>query len=169
MDLFDREILIVLRDGNSKKFEEILQEGAGADERTLITRRGEIEFALVMVKSSENDCVMRPFLLYVGLDPRKRVVHDPVLECAEVATCLTCRDSKTIIENLTKTRISKHRILCYVQEIGTFMAKGRGEASVQKSHLLYKTPNLNCAHYRYLKETSKDQNIMTYVKRWSLR
>lgn len=43
-----------------------------------------------------------------GLGPRKRVVHDLVLECAEAAAYLTYRDSKTVIENLTKTRVSKH-------------------------------------------------------------
>jgi len=45
-------------------------------------------------------------------------VDDLVLESAEAATLLTYRDTKTIIEGLTKARTSKHRIHGYVQRVG---------------------------------------------------
>jgi transposase-like protein len=110
---------------------------AGTAKRKLVTRHGKIEFTLVKVKSLENDSILRPFLLYAGLEPKKRNVDDLVLECAEAATYLTYRDSKTVIENFTKTRISKHRIHSYVQEIGAFMDKERKETALKKVGLLY--------------------------------
>ena len=110
---------------------------AGTAKRKLVTRHGKIEFTLVKVKSLENDSILRPFLLYAGLEPKKRIVDDLVLECAEAATYLTYRDSKTVIENFTKTRISKHRIHSYVQEIGAFMDKERKETALKKVGLLY--------------------------------
>ena len=56
---------------------------AGTTKRTLETRHGTVEFRLVKVRSMENWSVMRPFLLYIGLEPRRRVVDDLALECAE--------------------------------------------------------------------------------------
>jgi len=89
------------------------------------------------VKSLENGSIMRPFLLYIGLEPRKRVVEDLVFECAEAATYLTYRDSKTVIENLTKANVSKHRIHTYVQTVGAFIDEERRKATDQKADLLY--------------------------------
>jgi len=37
--------------------------------RTIITRHGKIEFKVIKVKSLENGSVMRPLLLYIGLEP----------------------------------------------------------------------------------------------------
>ena len=74
---------------------------AGTTKRTLLTRHGEIEFKLARVHDLQNDCYFRPLLLYVGVLPKKRIVDDLTIECAEVATYLTYRDSKTVIENLT--------------------------------------------------------------------
>jgi len=37
--------------------------------RTLITRHGKIELMLIKVKSLEKGSVMRPLLLYIGLEP----------------------------------------------------------------------------------------------------
>jgi len=88
---------------------------AGTVRRAIITRHGKIEFMLIKVKSLENGSVMRPLLLYIGLEPWKRVVDDLDFECAEVATYLTYRDSKTLIEALTKAEVPKHRIHSYVQ------------------------------------------------------
>ena len=86
--------------GEDKKFKR-----AGTAERTLITRHGTIEFRLVKVKSHENGSILRPFLLYIGVEPKRRIVDDLVFECAETATYLTYRDSKTVIENLTKAKV----------------------------------------------------------------
>jgi hypothetical protein len=47
------------------------------------------------------------------------------LECAEVATYLTYRDSKAVIENLTHTEISKNRIHACAQKVGDFMNQTR--------------------------------------------
>jgi len=66
---------------------------AGTTRRTLETRYGTVEFRLVKVRSMENGSMMSPLLLYIGLEPRKRIVDDLVLECAETATHLTYRDS----------------------------------------------------------------------------
>jgi len=44
-----------------------------------------------------------------------KVVDDLDFECADAATYLTYRDSKTVIEALTKAEVSKHRIHSYVQ------------------------------------------------------
>jgi transposase-like protein len=110
---------------------------AGTTGRTLLTRHGRIEFMLAKVKSLENDSMLRPLLLYIGVEPRRRIIHDLVLECAEAATFLTYRDSKTVVESLTKTRISKHRIHSYVQEIGVLMEGERREEAVAETDLLY--------------------------------
>jgi len=110
---------------------------AGTAERTLITRHGIIEFRLVKVRSLENGSIPRPFLLYIGLEPWKRIVNDIDFECAETATYLTYRDSKTVIENLTKAEVSRHRIHTYVQTIGSFIDEERREATDQKADLLY--------------------------------
>jgi transposase-like protein len=110
---------------------------AGTTDRTLETRHGTIEFKLVKVKSLENGSILRPFLLYIGLEPWKRIVEDLDFECAETAAILTYRDSKTVIENLTKAKVSKHRIHSYVQKVGAFINKERREAGNWKVDLLY--------------------------------
>jgi len=110
---------------------------AGTTKRTLLTRHGKIEFTLVKVKSLENDSILRPLLLYVGIEPWKRVVDDLDFECAEIATYLTYRDSKTVIENLTKAKVSKHRIHSYVQKVGSFIDKERRRSEERKIKLLY--------------------------------
>ena len=110
---------------------------AGTAKRTLTTRHGTVEFKLVKVKSLENGSVMRPLLLHMGLEPRRRVVDDLALECAEVATYLTYRDSKTVIESLTKARVSKHRIHSCVQKVGAFIDGERREAAARRVDLLY--------------------------------
>jgi len=68
---------------------------------------------------------MRPLLLYIGVEPRRRIVEDLAVECAEAATYLTYRDSKTLIENLTYATISKNRIYQCVQTVGGFMNQER--------------------------------------------
>lgn len=110
---------------------------AGTDDRTFITRHGTMEFKLVKVRSLENESILRPFLLDIGVEPRKRVVEDLDFECAETATYLTYRDSKTVIENLTKANVSKHRIHTYVQKIGSFIDRERRETRGGKVDLLY--------------------------------
>lgn len=110
---------------------------AGTAERMLITRHGIIEFRLVKVKSHENKSILRLFLLYMGLEPRRRIVDDLAFECAETATYLTYRDTKTVIENLTKAKVSKHRIHCCVQKVGAFIDTERRETGNEKVDLLY--------------------------------
>ncbi len=56
-------------------------ERAGTTDRTLSTRHGRIEFRLAKIRSLENNCIMRPLLLYVGVEPKKRIVDDLSLEC----------------------------------------------------------------------------------------
>ena len=119
------------RDGG-KKFRR-----AGTTERTLITRHGKIAFRLVKVKSLENASILRPFLLYMGVEPRKRAVDDFVFECAETATYLTYRDSTTVIERLTRARVSRHRIHASVQTVGAFIDKERRGAGGEKVGHLY--------------------------------
>jgi transposase-like protein len=118
--------------GGDKRFRR-----AGTAKRTLETRHGTVEFRLVKVRSMENGSMMRPLLLYIGLEPRKRIVDDLVLECAEVATYLTYRDSKKVIQNLTSAEASKHRIHYCVQKVGAFIEQERREAAARKVDLLY--------------------------------
>ena len=92
---------------------------------------------MVKVRSLENGSIMRPLLLHIGVEPRKRIVDDLVLESAEAATYLTYRDTKTIIEGLTKAETSKHRIHGYVQRVGTYMDKERRKAAKEKVDLMY--------------------------------
>ena len=80
----------------------------------------------------ENGSIMRSFLLYIGLEPWKRIVEDLDFECAETATYLTYRDSKTVIENLTKAEVSRHRIHSYVQKVGSFIDKERRRSEERK-------------------------------------
>ena len=110
---------------------------AGTIDRTLVTRHGTIEFKLAKVRSLENESILRPLLLDIGLEPWKRIVEDLVFECAETASILTYRDSKTVIENLTKANVSKHRIHAYVQKVGAFIDKERRETATGKVDLLY--------------------------------
>jgi transposase-like protein len=98
---------------------------AGNTNRTLNTRHGKITFKLAKLYSIENSNIIRPLLLYVGIEPKKRVIDDLTLECAETATYLTYRDSKTIIENLTHAKVSKDRIHVCVQKVGDFMNQTR--------------------------------------------
>jgi hypothetical protein len=120
---------------------------AGTTDRTLVTRHGTIAFKLAKVRSLENASILRPFLLYIGLEPWKRIVNDLDVECAETATYLTYRDAKTVIETLTKTKVSKHRIHSYVQKVGAFIDKERRATGTEKVDLLYadgtKTHGLN--------------------------
>jgi|GEM_PF-1961368 len=93
--------------------------------RTLKTRHGNIELKLVIVHNLENNSYFRPLLLYLGVSSRQRIVDDLDLECAETATYLTYRDSKTVLENLTHTTVSKNRIHTCVQKVGNFMNQER--------------------------------------------
>lgn len=65
---------------------------AGTARRTLVTRHGTISLRVVKVRSLENGSIMRPLLLHLGVEPRRRIVDDLVLESAEAATLLTIRD-----------------------------------------------------------------------------
>jgi transposase-like protein len=109
---------------------------AGTTSRTLHTRHGKIEFKLVKVYDLGNDCYFRPLLVYVGVLPKKRIVDDLVLECAEIATYLTYRDSKSVIENLTDAKVSKCRIYDCVQKLGAFMNEERRKAPILDQDLI---------------------------------
>lgn len=121
---------IYLRDPN-RKFSR-----AGSTSRTLKTRHGQIEFKLAKVRCLENDCIMRPLLLYVGVEPKRRIVDDLVFECAEIATYLAYRDSKTVIENLTNAEVSRSRIHGCVQRVGEFMNNERRKSSDSNHDLI---------------------------------
>jgi len=69
----------------------------------------------------ENNSILRPLLLDMGVEAWRRVVEDLDFECAETAAYLTYRDTKTVIENLTKAKVSKHRIHSCVQKVGSFI------------------------------------------------
>lgn len=77
----------------------------GTKNRTLQTRHGKVGFRLAKVHDLESDCYFSPLLLYFGIRPRQRIVDDLVLECAELATYLTYRDSEMVIENLTNAEV----------------------------------------------------------------
>jgi transposase-like protein len=109
---------------------------AGTTSRTLLTRHGKLEFRLVKVHDLENDCYFRPLLVYVGVLPKKRIVDDLTLECAEVATYLTYRDSKTVIESLSNAKVSRCRIHDCVQRVGGFMNMQRRSAPVKNQDLI---------------------------------
>lgn len=111
-----------LRDPDRKYFR------AGTASRTLLTRHGKVEFRLAKVHNLEKECIFSPLLLYMGVEPKKRIVDDLVFECAEAATYLTYRDSKTIIENLTWAQVSRCRIHDCVQRVGAFMNEERRKA-----------------------------------------
>jgi hypothetical protein len=99
---------------------------AGTTKRTLKTRHGQIELKLIIIHNLENNSYFRPLLLYLGISSRQRIVVDDLdLDCAETATYLTYRDSKTVIENLTHTQISKNQIHTCVQKVGNFMNQER--------------------------------------------
>jgi transposase-like protein len=83
---------------------------AGNTKRTLSTRHGKIEFKLTKIHNQENNTILRPLLLYIGIESKKRRVNDLSLECAELVTYLTYRDSETVLENLTHAKVSKDRI-----------------------------------------------------------
>lgn len=112
-------------------------ERAGTTDRTLVTRHGTIAFKLAKVRSLENESILRPLLLYMGVEPWKRIVNDLDFECAEAATYLTYRDAKTVIENLTKAKVSKHRIHASVQNVGAFIDRERRATGNEEVDLLY--------------------------------
>jgi len=58
-------------------------------------------------------------------------------ECAETATYFKYRDSKTVIKNLMKAKVSKHRIRTYIQKVGAFIDKERRETGNGKIDMLY--------------------------------
>ena len=94
---------------------------AGTAWRTLQTSHGEITLRVIKVKSLENNSIFKPLLLDLGVEPRRRIVDDLVIESAEAASLLTYRDTVTLIESLTKAETSKHRVHRYVQEVGSYM------------------------------------------------
>jgi hypothetical protein len=109
---------------------------AGSTSRSLKTRHSKIEFRLSKVRDLGNDSYFRPLLLYVGVEPKQRIVDDLVFECAEIATYLTYRDSKTVIENLTNAEVSRFRIHDCVMKVGAFMDKERRCSPVQDQDLI---------------------------------
>jgi hypothetical protein len=109
---------------------------AGTTNRVLLTRHGKVQFKLAKIRDVENDSIFRPLLLYVGVEPKKRIVDDLVFECAEAATYLTYRDSKTVIENLTNAEVSRCRIHDCAQRVGEFMNHERRKAPVKHQDLI---------------------------------
>lgn len=109
---------------------------AGTTNRALLTRHGKVQFKLAKIRDLENDSIFRPLLLYVGVEPKKRIVDDLVFECAEAATYLTYRDSKTVIENLTNAEVSRCRIHDCAQRVGEFMNQERRKAPVKHQDLI---------------------------------
>jgi len=109
---------------------------AGTTDRTLKTRHGKISFKLAKVYSKETGSSMRPLLLFLGVEPRKRIVEDLVLECAETATYLTYRDAEAVIEGLTFAEVSRQRIHDCVQRVGSFMNEERRKALVKDQDLI---------------------------------
>jgi hypothetical protein len=116
---------------------------AGTTDRTFRTRHGKVSLRLTKVYSKESGSIMRPLLLYVGVEPRKRIVEDLVLECAEAATYMTYRDSKTVIENLTWAEVSRCRIHECVQKVGAFM-NGERRKTPAKDHVLIEGDGTKC-------------------------
>ena len=108
----------------------------GSSNRTLITRHGKIEFKLTKVRCLENGSIMRPLLVYVGVEPKKRIIDDLTLECAEIATYLTYRDSKIVIENLTNAEVSRCRVHGCVQRVGEFMNSERRKSPMKSQDLI---------------------------------
>jgi hypothetical protein len=104
--------------------------------RTLSTRHGKINLRLARVYSKETGCSMRSLLFWIGLEPKKRIVEDLVLECAKTATYLTYRDSKSVIEGLTWAKVSRCRIYDCVQRVGEFMNQERCKAPVVDQDLI---------------------------------
>ena len=102
---------------------------AGNTQRSLNTRHGKIQFKLTKIRNQENNTILRPLLLYIGIESKKRLVNDLSLECAELATYLTYRDSKTVLENLTHAKVSKDQIHACAQEVGDFMNQTRRKSS----------------------------------------
>jgi transposase-like protein len=105
----------------------------GNTKRTLSTRHGKIEFKLAKIYNQENNSILRPLLLFIGIESKQRLVNDLSLECAELATYLTYRDSKTVLENLTHAKVSKDQIHACVQKVGDFMNQTRRKSSVAET------------------------------------
>jgi len=116
---------------NDRQFKRV-----GTTDRTLCTRHGKVSFKLAKVYSKESDASMRPLLLFIGVEPRRRIVEDLVLECAETATYLTYRDSKAVIENLTWAKVSRTRIHECVQRVGEFMNEERRKTPAKDQSLI---------------------------------
>ena len=95
-----------------------------------------MDFKLAKVRDLENDSIFRPLLVYVGVEAKKRIVDDLVFECAEAATYLTYRDSKTVIENFTNAEVSRCRIHDCAQRVGAFMNQERRKAPVKYQDLV---------------------------------
>ena len=95
-----------------------------------------MEFRLTKVRCLENGSIMRPLLVYVGVAPKKRIIDDLTLECAKMATYLTYRDSKIVIENLTNAEVSKCRIHGCVRRVGEFMNQERRRLPVHSQDLI---------------------------------
>lgn len=108
----------------------------GSTNRTLRTRHGRIEFKLTKVRCLDNGSILRPLLVYVGVEPKKRIIDDLTLECAEIATYLTYRDSKSVIENLTNAEVSRCRIHGCVQRVGEFMNSERRKSPMKSQDLI---------------------------------
>jgi hypothetical protein len=109
---------------------------AGTTSRTLWTRHGKIEFRLARVYDLRNNSYFRPLLVYIGVFPKQRIIDDLVVECAEIATYLTFRDSKTVIEGLTEAEVSRSRIHGCVQKVGGFMNMQRRSAPAKDEDLI---------------------------------
>ena len=52
-------------------------------------------------------------------------------------TYLTYRDSKTVIESLTKAKVSRHRVHGYVQKVGRYVENERVKTVKEKVDLMY--------------------------------
>lgn len=110
-------------------------------------------FKLVKVKSLENGTILRPFLLYLGLEPKKRVVDDLVFECAEAAALLTYRDAQTVIRNPNQSHCS--------QEQNTLLRPtGRSlrRSGTQKNGETENRPTLRRRHQDPRTEPEKERN-----------
>jgi len=108
----------------------------GTTNRTLLTRHGIVKFRLFKVHDLASDCFFRPLLLYVGVESKRRIVDDLVFECAEAATYLTYRDSKTVIKNLTNAEVSRCRIHDCVEKVGAFMNEERRKEPAKNQDLI---------------------------------
>lgn len=110
---------------------------AGTTRRTLVTRHGNLTLRVIKVRSAETGGIFTPLLLDLGVEPRRRIVDDLVLESAEAATLLTYRDTVKVIESLTEAQTSRHRVHRYVQKVGSYVGEGRRKAVPAKVDVMY--------------------------------